>query len=410
MLCVSLISLRGVCRFLLFSSELPFWSQLRLVYFILANVSAASADALYYTLPLKLSETWFPAAERTLAWSVLEMAPHLGAGATSIIIPWLIRGLEDVYLLAHINAIATLISCLLVLICVTRSEPKYPPSERLSKSTEASKVSLIQGVKLLVTNKSVSLLTLAVCCLDGAYLVINFFIADILEALGHHKMLAGCYLAIACLGGGFAQIVLSFVFPDSDSDSDLNLGSKQKSQMINDTHTSKCFTTNIDGSDNDSAKQPVVTTYSVRCKSIVTMTTSSLCLLALTLSINKMPVLWPLILFAGSLFIFAVQLLFVQFKNVTMSLISGQVSESTFAAIEILLSMAFYNIYSLVFLLSRSNMAAAMLGISTIPIAFTVCFLIFLKPKQKPKLSSSSATTMVDNCIKADKSYQQQAA
>lgn len=212
---VVLISIRSGARILLFVPSLTQnWISFRFVYWIVAQLAACAIIAIYYSLPLKISENWFSASERTFAWSAIAIAPQVGSGITSLILPRVIKSTIDLPKLAVANLVALIVSALLTLACIKRSKPLHPPSARFGPSARTSKLSLGKSALSILTRPQLLLFIFFSTVLESGYEAIGALLADILSAANFDAIFAGQMLAILGFSNAFAQLFLSATIKD----------------------------------------------------------------------------------------------------------------------------------------------------------------------------------------------------
>lgn len=191
----AIMFVRNAFRALLFSPEMAGWAQYKIIYWIISSVAAVQVTSLYYCTPLKISESWFSASERSFAWTVIISATSLGASVGAFIFPRIIHEVSDVKPLANLNIIFAVLTTLAVLTCVTRSEPKCPPSERMLESTRKP-IPYLQSIKSAFLDKRIVVHLLFVAICDGIFITIATLIQPMLMASGHSRIFIGNLISI----------------------------------------------------------------------------------------------------------------------------------------------------------------------------------------------------------------------
>ena len=99
-------------------------------YFVLIGQAFTGAAAPFITcLPTKVSQHWFgPNYERTLATTIMAMAPALGLIFGHGITPLFVKYKEDVYMLNICWFIPATLGSLIALFKIRKSHPDVPPS------------------------------------------------------------------------------------------------------------------------------------------------------------------------------------------------------------------------------------------------------------------------------------------
>jgi len=142
---ITLAVFRNCLKALMFAPQVAHWKELSFYYWLTQNLFAYLIIPIYYCLPLKVSEQWFPERERSLAWTLLNVSPVLGSAAGALAYPRYLhadRLQESIQVQAYLYLGLYAVSLLAVCLTVSRSEPKGgAPSERGRNSISATAAS-----------------------------------------------------------------------------------------------------------------------------------------------------------------------------------------------------------------------------------------------------------------------------
>lgn len=185
--------------------DLPFYTSLRYVYFVLSSILNQQVMTLFFCLPLKVSETWFKEKERFTAWAIIMIGFNVGSAVSAALIPIYITDRHNIYLLAYCNIIVALILFLIVSICVRDSKPPTPPSDRMMISSNST-LSYLAGMKTMLSNKDFMVHLFFSTCNDTFALSISPILQDILETAKYDNKFCGQLIAI----GSIASAVFLF--------------------------------------------------------------------------------------------------------------------------------------------------------------------------------------------------------
>lgn len=192
--------IRSVFRALMFYPDFPHWDQYKLTYWIISGLAASQSATMFFCTPLKISENWFPSSERSIAWTVMISSYSIGATLGAFFYPRMINDVSDVKPLSYLNLGSGVVLTFVMLICITRSKPKHPPSARSIKSSaEAQKLSWGASIKRMLKHRDIILHILHETIYDSMILSVLAVIQDILIATGHSKIFVGNLIAINSL-------------------------------------------------------------------------------------------------------------------------------------------------------------------------------------------------------------------
>lgn len=197
--CIVLIAIRNFARVLLFLPHFgprQLWLSMRFVYWFVANFSMGTVVVLYYCLPLKVSEDWFPREERSLAWTCIGLMPILGTALNALTVPHYVSDVRQVNLLAYMQIVTFLVSALAILIGITKSRPATgPPSERKAIQTTAESISMLEKMRRLCRNKDIWIHVFALHTFQSIMASINTVSQDLLKSAGLSIVFCGQLMA-----------------------------------------------------------------------------------------------------------------------------------------------------------------------------------------------------------------------
>lgn len=222
---------RNVARMLLFSAppELSavaaaapatdWHRELRPFYWSVCMFCENVVLLIYYSLPLKLSESWFPEHERSMAFTAMLALPGVGGAISSYVLPRIVENKQSLHWLAGWNLFASLIMVVITLITVTRSRPRQAPSLRSSAAERAllqqtiglSRLSQIGvNIKNLMTNFHLLLHILTLTTFEAMSGAINGLVEDVLASSDLSEKFAGNFLALNGIYGIFVLLLSSY--------------------------------------------------------------------------------------------------------------------------------------------------------------------------------------------------------
>ena len=136
--CLALVAPRSCARALLMAPHVANWRQAAYYYWLIQFLFAYLTFPIYYCLPLKLSEEWFPANERSFAWALVLVAPDLGSAIAALTTPRFVdtKDLEHTLQPMSYTILASYAISVLAICCtISRSQPREgAPSERNQQS------------------------------------------------------------------------------------------------------------------------------------------------------------------------------------------------------------------------------------------------------------------------------------
>lgn len=321
--CLLLVIIRNQIRALFFLPHLDYWKMFRFAYWLTFNLLQQWILVFYYSLPLKISENWFSASEMTVAWSLMIVAPIFGSACSSLSVPQYVLDTSLAYRLAWVNTAASVISALVVLSCITRSKPKYAPSEReLKENHSIDEQSLVKNLQALARDKNVIIHLVVLCSYDTFVITINSILQDVLSASGFSAVETGRFLAIMALASVVLQVWGAALLPSvADSRSAKKLDGEQRLR---------------------------------KCKLYILLLCLTFCLYSIALTLRDYPEQqWWLAV--GSSLVYTLLRFWATplYNDLLAHLISGSVSQPTVAAVQMILQALFSVIFSVVFVYLR---------------------------------------------------------
>jgi hypothetical protein len=196
--------LSSVFRCLLYFTELPFWSQYKMYFYITSMIFSAPAMTMFFLLPLKVSEAWFPKSERSTAWMIMWQQTDVAICICAVLYPRIILDVSDFKFLAYISIASTILCTLTCVIFVTKSEPKFPPSERAAAKDTAP---VLVALSRLFRQKDLMLHQFHSSIYASANMALGEVIQNVLSSIGYSQIFAGNYLLITAS----VSIVLSII-------------------------------------------------------------------------------------------------------------------------------------------------------------------------------------------------------
>lgn len=189
---------------LLYFTNLPGWHHHRIWFYITTHLFKTMCFAMFYLLPLKVSETWFAASERTLAWTIMFLQMEVGNCLVSFAYPRIILGIDDFEILAYVAIVTAVITVLACVSLVTRSKPDTPPSKR---AAEKKKLKILPSLKRMLKRSDILLQSIHQSIYASVVLTFCSVIQDILASIGHSQIFTGNYM----LANSALSIILSIV-------------------------------------------------------------------------------------------------------------------------------------------------------------------------------------------------------
>lgn len=203
-----LMLLRNTSKALLFSTDIPMWPQLKMVYWVVSTIASMQMVSLFYCMPLKISESWFGESERSLAWVVIVTSADIGESLGSFMLPRFVQNAHEVKPLAYLNIACAFITIITTLTCVTRSQPKFPPSARSTRARSRPRLTWA-SLKLMLKSKQLMMHTVYAAIFRSGMIPVAIVMQTILISSGHDKVFIGNLMSVSSLTNMFAIIFLS---------------------------------------------------------------------------------------------------------------------------------------------------------------------------------------------------------
>uniref|UniRef100_A0A6G1SBM4 Major facilitator superfamily domain-containing protein 7-b n=1 Tax=Aceria tosichella TaxID=561515 RepID=A0A6G1SBM4_9ACAR len=199
-----LFVLGGIFESLLFFTELPGWSHYKMYFYIISRIFFTETFCLFFLLPLKVSETWFPASERSAAWMIMFLQFDIGVCFTSFLYPRVIVSTKDFHILAYITIVSMTVALITCVALVTKSEPAIPPSSRAaSKDATPVLVSLVRVFK----HRDILLHMIHHSFITALFLTMGQLNESIYSSIGFSQVFAGNLTIM----NSVTSFVLSFI-------------------------------------------------------------------------------------------------------------------------------------------------------------------------------------------------------
>uniref|UniRef100_A0A8R1TQZ2 Major facilitator superfamily (MFS) profile domain-containing protein n=1 Tax=Onchocerca volvulus TaxID=6282 RepID=A0A8R1TQZ2_ONCVO len=191
----------------LISSFLPL--QIRFPVGIFGQAIAACAYPFIMFLPPKVAGSWFAENQRALATTIGIMANPLGVLMANVLSPQVVGSSKDVLIVNVITFVPSLLACLIATFCVTRSEPRIPPSQ----SAAQTQMPFFPGIKQCFTNKAYIILLIVMGGGIGMFNCLYTVIQQMFCATGYSNSFSGLCAALMIIGGVFGATI-SGIFVD----------------------------------------------------------------------------------------------------------------------------------------------------------------------------------------------------
>ncbi|OZC10955.1 hypothetical protein X798_02099 [Onchocerca flexuosa] len=178
----------------LISSFLPL--QIRFPVGIFGQAIAACAYPFIMFLPPKVAGSWFAENQRALATTIGIMANPLGVLMANVLSPQIVGSSKDVLIVNVITFVPSFVACLIATFCVTRSEPRIPPSQ----SAAQTQMPFFPGIKQCFTNKAYILLLIVMGGGIGMFNCLYTVIQQMFCATGYSNSFSGLCAALMIIG------------------------------------------------------------------------------------------------------------------------------------------------------------------------------------------------------------------
>jgi MFS family permease len=199
-------TLGGIFQSLLYFTQLPGWPQNKMYFYIITRVLTTESFALFFLLPLKVSESWFSESERTTAWMMMDLQSQLGVCLVSFLYPRLIVGTGDFQILSYVtivSVISTLVTCIAL---VTKSEPPNPPSRRAASKDIAP---FVVSLKRVLKQRDILLHMIHHSVLVTVLMTLGGVLQNVLSSIGYSQIFAGNYMLINALISIIMSMIMS---------------------------------------------------------------------------------------------------------------------------------------------------------------------------------------------------------
>ncbi|KAM7418155.1 hypothetical protein PAMA_017685 [Pampus argenteus] len=165
---------------------------------MLGQTLGALAQPLIIFTPTKLAALWFPDHQRATANMIASMSNPLGVLLANIVSPKMAETSEQIPTLLLTYAVPTCIICFLATVGIRSSAPPTPPSASAELSSSEP---FVQGVKLLLKNKSYLVLLLSFGSGIAVFTCFSTLLEQILCVQGYNNNFAGLCGALFIVSG-----------------------------------------------------------------------------------------------------------------------------------------------------------------------------------------------------------------
>ena len=126
----------------------PWIKEHRYHILLLSEFFVGLAQSIGLCVPAKVASAWFAHYENTLALVIGNCGYNIGIGFSNYFIPIFIEAPEEMFKLSYMFLVSGCFVTFVVLICVTRSSPKMPPSSNAIASA-STVVPLKNGIAVV---------------------------------------------------------------------------------------------------------------------------------------------------------------------------------------------------------------------------------------------------------------------
>lgn len=105
---------------------------------IVGELFVGLANSIAISFSPKMAYDWFPIHESTKALMCANMGYNVGAGASTYLVPMLVKDIEDMYKIGYMFIISAVVMFIIVVGFIRRSRPKMPPSSSAILSAETN--------------------------------------------------------------------------------------------------------------------------------------------------------------------------------------------------------------------------------------------------------------------------------
>ncbi|KAM7389365.1 hypothetical protein PAMP_023349 [Pampus punctatissimus] len=165
---------------------------------MLGQTLGALAQPLIIFTPTKLAALWFPDHQRATANMIASMSNPLGVLLANIVSPKMAETSKQIPMLLLTYAVPTCIICFLATVGIRSSAPPTPPSASAELSSSEP---FVQGVKLLLKNKSYLVLLLSFGSGIAVFTCFSTLLEQILCVQGYNNDFAGLCGALFIVSG-----------------------------------------------------------------------------------------------------------------------------------------------------------------------------------------------------------------
>lgn len=165
-------------------------------------------NGIYIPFKIQVSQNWFPSHEWSFSWTIMMSSSNIGISIASFLLPRFVHEINDVYILFYVNIACAVAITIIVLLCVTKSEPTHPPSERMATSM-SRQISYFKSIKLALKQRDLMIHILQEAIFEGITYSILMILQDILTSSGHSRIFVGNLMSITAILSVVSIISLS---------------------------------------------------------------------------------------------------------------------------------------------------------------------------------------------------------
>ena len=164
---------------------------------LIGQAFTGAATPFLACVPTKISQNWFgPNYERTLATTIMTMAPAIGMIFGHGITPLFVKEKEDVYILNICWFIPATLGCVLALCKINKSHPDLPPSRSADLQRQRSLLgksfkSWLLDIKIVLSNPMAVLLLLFYSTASGYSITIATKLEQLMCSRGYADKISG---------------------------------------------------------------------------------------------------------------------------------------------------------------------------------------------------------------------------
>lgn len=117
---------------------------------VFSEIFVGIAKAISYCLQPKIAREWFATTENTLCQTIVYCGCSLGCSAL-IFMPYFVTAPDELYKMSHLFTAASVVLASLVVVSITRSKPKLPPSQESITALTATDLPILGSLRVVST-------------------------------------------------------------------------------------------------------------------------------------------------------------------------------------------------------------------------------------------------------------------